>query len=98
MAKKKVITVNGDSNKWYEKVIFVVKKDSGAKEKNVDFVAEAEKIIADYMLTSDMAYSNTTTPTLVKTRKKGKPDGIDIFLIVSICICLTMMLALFISK
>ncbi len=97
MSKKKVITVQGDNSKWYEKVVFVVKKDKKSETKNIDFVIEAEKIITDYMLKSDMAYSKHKASKTVTKGKKNNIDGIDIFLITSICICLLMMFVLFMN-
>ncbi len=94
MSKKKVITVNGDSSKWYDKVIFVVKKDQGYKD--VDFVLEAENIISDYMLSSDMTLDKIDNRINKDTKKSKKAiDGIDIFLYVSICICIFTLFCMF---
>ena len=46
--KQRVILINGDSTKWYEQAIFIVKKDAAGAEMPLDFVAEAEKIINEY--------------------------------------------------
>lgn len=46
--KKKVILINGDTSKWYEQVIFIVKEEKEDKvPKNL--VLEAEKIINEYV-------------------------------------------------
>jgi len=46
---KRVVLITGNSSKWYEQAIFVIKKDIGAKQLPVDFVKEAENIIENYM-------------------------------------------------
>ncbi len=95
MSKKKVITVTGDSTKWYDKVIFVVKKDKVDNYDDIDFVLEAENIISNYMLDSSMQtgrnYSREhyTKEGITKARKKH--DGIDVFLYSSICICVVVL-------
>ena len=40
---RKVVLLKGDSTKWYEQAIFIMR--SGASESEIDFVLEAEKII-----------------------------------------------------
>jgi hypothetical protein len=48
-SKERIILIKGDENKWYNQAIFIVNKDLPPGKIPVDFVAEAEKIIADYM-------------------------------------------------
>ncbi len=84
MSKKKVITVSGDSTKWYDKVIFVVKKDN-LEYRDVDFVLEAENIISNYMLNSSLEVGTTYNR---KTKNNKKIDFIDIFLYSSLSICI----------
>ncbi len=86
MSKKKVITVSGDSSKWYDKVIFVVKKDS-INYKDVDFVLEAENIISNYMLNSTLEVGTTYNK---KTKNNKKMDFVDIFLYSSLSICIVL--------
>ncbi len=98
MSKKKVITVNGDSTKWYDKVIFVVKKEQEKSYTDVDFVMEAENIISDYMLSSNMNFGKTiTTQNTHNKNTKKAIDGIDIFLYISICVCIFVLFAMFIE-
>ncbi len=97
MSKKKVITVSGDSTKWYDKVIFVVKKDQARDYNNVDFVLEAENIISNYMLNSNMQVGRNTYKTNDYTNKKAK-NGIDIFLYSSISICILLVSILLIQS
>ena len=45
----RIILVEGDSSKWYEQAIFIVRKNVPRNKVPVDFVAEAEKIVNNYM-------------------------------------------------
>ena len=45
----RIILVEGDSSKWYEQAIFIVRKNVPQNKVPVDFVAEAEKIVNNYM-------------------------------------------------
>lgn len=47
MDSKRVILINGDSNKLYDQAIFIL-KNSTKKNIPIDFVDEAEKIINNY--------------------------------------------------
>lgn len=42
-ANRKVVLLKGDSTKWYEQAIFIMR--SGADASEIDFIKEAEKII-----------------------------------------------------
>lgn len=90
MSKKKVITVSGDNSKWYDKVIFVVKKEHMKENMPIDFVLEAENIISNYMLSNNMAvgkfYPSKNNNSNVTSR--SKINGIDMFLYSSIVICI----------
>jgi len=46
---ERVILLKGDATKWYNQAIFIVNQDTPAGKMPVDFVAEAEKIINNYM-------------------------------------------------
>ena len=46
---ERVILIKGDSTKWYNQAIFIVNQDTPKNEMPVNFVAEAEKIINNYM-------------------------------------------------
>ncbi|MCL2873482.1 MAG: hypothetical protein FWE29_00965 [Defluviitaleaceae bacterium] len=45
----RIILVEGDNSKWYEQAIFIVRKNIPQSKVPVDFVAEAEKIVNNYM-------------------------------------------------
>ena len=47
--KERVILIKGDSSKWYDQAIFIVKENALSKENSIDFVAEAEKIISNHI-------------------------------------------------
>jgi len=49
--KERVILIQGDDSKWYEQAIFIVNQN--IKEIPADFVAEAEKIIQNYISKND---------------------------------------------
>ncbi len=46
---KRVILITGDSSKWYEQAIFIVRKNLSNSQIPRDFVEEAESIIENYM-------------------------------------------------
>ena len=46
---ERVILIKGDSTKWYNQAIFIVNQDTPKHKMPVDFVAEAERIINNYM-------------------------------------------------
>jgi len=46
---ERVILLKGDATKWYDQAIFIVNQNTPAAKMPVDFVAEAEKIINNYM-------------------------------------------------
>lgn len=90
MSKKKVITVSGDSSKWYDKVIFVVKNESVQKNMNIDFVMEAENIISDYMLNKNMEVGKVYNKN-ANVISKNKSTAIDTFFYSSITICIVLL-------
>jgi len=70
-SKRKVVLVNGDKNGLYEQAIFILR--AGAKQNQIDFVKEAEKIInASY---SAPAHStNPPTRKIYKTKTVSRAD------------------------
>ncbi len=49
MSDERIILIKGDSSKWYEQAIFIIKKNIPGNKVPVDLVFEAEKIINGYM-------------------------------------------------
>jgi len=46
---ERVILIKGNGQNWYNQAIFIVNQDIPKSEMPVNFVAEAEKIISNYM-------------------------------------------------
>ena len=47
---ERVILIKGDATKWYNQAIFIVNRDTLKDDMPMDFVAEAERIINNYMI------------------------------------------------
>lgn len=60
--KKRVILIKGDKTKWYEQAIFIMRPDAAPNKIPKDFVAEAEKIINNYMNRNNIL--NTSLPAV----------------------------------
>lgn len=88
---KKVILIKGSKSRWFEQAIFIMKDKSNRKDFPKNFVAEAEKIINDYMMKkysseNDLiaAYS-TSCPKTKNVKKQNKKY--DKILNISIVLC-----------
>ena len=46
---ERVILIKGDATKWYDQAIFIVNQNTPPERMPVNFVAEAEKIITNYL-------------------------------------------------
>ena len=57
---ERVILIKGDGTKWYNQAIFIVNQETPKENMPVNFVAEAEKIINNYM-----TRKKTTAPLAV---------------------------------
>ncbi len=90
--KNKVITINGGEKSWYEKAIFVAKKNN--KTIPDDFVDEAEKIIDQYLLRTGFQNANKKYQHNNKIVKNTK---IDMFLYYSIIFCCFTLMVCYIS-
>jgi len=100
---KKIIRIMGGKSKWFEEAIFVLKDKNKRTDMPKNFVAEAEKIINDYMLrkyslnnTLASAYSasqpkyknvKNTKSTRDVKNTKKRNKKIDTILNVSIIVC-----------
>ncbi len=82
--KNRIITINGDKMSWYEKAIFVTKKDSSKNEVPDDFIIEAENIINQYLVRTGFENVNRKN---VSNKKIVRNDKIDMFLYYSIVFC-----------
>ena len=71
--KERVILIKGGPSKWYEQAIFIVNQNMPQDQMPVDFVAEAEQIINNYVKKNNravaaVAYASTPKPSAsVKT-------------------------------
>ena len=84
---ERVILLKGDATKWYDQAIFIVNKNTPATKMPVDFVAEAEKIIANYLRVENKkqlpknktaaAITSTTTPKKIQQKIKPKNSTFD---------------------
>ena len=59
--KERVILIKGDASKWYEQAIFIVNKDISPENMPVNFVAEAESIINNYIMKKKQKAAFITT-------------------------------------
>lgn len=76
--KKRVILISGDKTKWYEQAIFIVKPGADKGDIPTDFVAEAEKIINEYLKKND---TKLGCPAQKQKRPHAKHDnGLDFIL------------------
>jgi len=76
---EQVVVIQGDASKWYSQVVFIMNPNPGAEKTPMDFVAEAEKIIFDYVARkrkyagdSVHAYLDYTTPVIIPAKAKGR--------------------------
>jgi len=66
---ERVILIKGDGTKWYNQAIFIVNQDMPSHQVPTDFVAEAERIINNYLRSK-----NANALADVKTNfQVGKP-------------------------
>lgn len=91
---KDIITIQGEPNSWYDKVIFVPKKNTQATTPT-HLALEAENIITNHMLKMCKQTPYTPTKNTKKTTKKHN-TYVDNFLYISITCCIISMLYLLI--
>ncbi len=95
--KKKIITIQGNSNTWYEKAIFVTKKER-EKEIPKDFVEEAEDIINRFILKTSLDAIVKTENEEIDVQSSNKEsskkivNNIDKYLYYSIFLCVAMLI------
>ncbi|MCL2840045.1 MAG: hypothetical protein FWE05_04650 [Defluviitaleaceae bacterium] len=100
---ERVILLKGDSTKWYEQAIFIVNQDTPVKKMPVDFVAEAEKIINNYMVKEKKLSAPSSPPyrhpaTIAPPSKptKKKRSNIDFTLNLMMILACIAIIAVFI--
>jgi hypothetical protein len=65
----RIILVEGDSSNWYEQAIFIVRKNVPKNKIPVDFVAEAEKIVNNYMRLKSNSPAKTYSESVIAGQK-----------------------------
>jgi len=56
ISRDRVVLIENKRGGWYEKAIFILNKDINPNQMPKDIVAEAERIIGDYMKRNKPAY------------------------------------------
>ncbi|MCL2398293.1 MAG: hypothetical protein FWC91_00940 [Defluviitaleaceae bacterium] len=69
--KERVILIKGDSSKWYEQAIFIVNQNTPPEKIPMDFVAEAESIINNYIKKSTGRQANGTNVGIAYSSPKS---------------------------
>ncbi len=90
--KNKIITINGSKQTWYEKAIFVAKKENNKVPEN--FVNEAEHIIDQYLIRT--GFQNATRKREYN-KKISKTTKIDMFLYYAIIFCCFTLMVCYLS-
>ena len=105
---EQVVVIQGDATKWYSQAVFIMNPNPTAKAAPVDFVAEAEKIIFNYVAKkrkyagdSIHAYLDYTPPTIipaidivdVKKKKRFRPSFILYGLMIAACLVMAVIFA-----
>jgi len=93
---ERVILIKGDGTKWYDQAIFIVNQNAPKAKMPVDFVAEAERIIHNYMsrntkaapisigggnlATAPVAVATLPKPAVAKAKARKKSSNLDFVL------------------
>jgi len=79
---ERVVVIKGNASNWYSQAVFILNPGVHAGETQIDFVAEAEKIIFDYM-----AKKNGKVPPAVLPGPKAKrrfPTGLLLYILMAL--------------
>ena len=107
---ERVVVIKGDTSKWYSQAVFFINPNASADKIPVDFVAEAENIIYNYMakkhktIGSSNAYMDYCAPPTIfsvpdkrfvaKTKRRFRLDFIIYMLMIAACIAMVAVFAL----
>jgi len=87
---ERVVVIKGNEKKWYSQAVFIINPSVPEDEIPVDFVAEAEKIIYDYMAKkhnnagqSIHAYLAEPDVIPVAKAKRRFPPGILLYILMA---------------
>ena len=76
---ERVVVIKGDATKWYSQAVFIINPGTPAEKIPIDFVAEAENIIFNYMarkhknMDSLHAYMDYCPPPAIVTAPDKRP-------------------------
>ena len=79
---ERVVVIKGNASNWYSQVVFILNPGIQASQAPIDFVAEAEKIIHDYM-----AKKNGDTMPSIQPGGKAKkrfPLGVLLYILMGL--------------
>lgn len=75
MSDERIILIKGDKTKWYDQIIFILKKNVPKNKVPIDLVVEAERIVNSYFVrqqTKTLPYKKIPSVN-VAPKKKVKP-------------------------
>ncbi|MCL2373053.1 MAG: hypothetical protein FWC78_06590 [Defluviitaleaceae bacterium] len=84
---ERVILIKGDHKKWYNQAIFIINPATTKEQLPTDLVAEAEKIIANYM-TKPPPAPNTVISAQQNNKKTKRLDFALNIIMMLICIAI----------
>ncbi|MCL2377900.1 MAG: hypothetical protein FWC77_02125 [Defluviitaleaceae bacterium] len=81
-SNERVVVIKGNGSSWYSQAVFILNPGVKEKEVPIDFVAEAEKIIYDYMAKKN----GSTMPSiqLADTARKRLPIGVLLYILMGL--------------
>ena len=105
---EQVVVIQGDATKWYSQAVFIINPNPTAEAVPVDFVAEAEKIIFNYVARkrkyageSTQAYLDYIPPTIIsakamrpKVEKRFRPSFLWYGLMILACLAMAVVFAI----
>jgi len=98
LTNEKVVVIQGDPTKWYSQVVFIMNPDPVAEKVPVDFVAEAEKIIFNYVAGkrkfSELDYQPPVILSPAVKKRRFRPSFLLYGLMIAACIGLAAVVAL----
>ena len=92
-ASERVVVIKGNASNWYSQAVFILNPGANPGEIPVDFVAEAEKIIFEYMAKKN---GNPTPDTQLATKAKRRfPLGLLLYMMMGLaCIGMAVVIGL----
>ncbi|MCL2406129.1 MAG: hypothetical protein FWC92_11380 [Defluviitaleaceae bacterium] len=69
---ERVVVIKGNASNWYSQAVFILNPGVQASNTSIDFVAEAEKIIFDYMAKKN---GHSLEETAITHNRPTQQDG-----------------------